>query len=253
MSTRLSGVSIPVSLDVSKALQQLDTLENKLEKDEKAAKATSKAAQNAIANTNVAKKMGVGDGGGSGPSSGPSAASKLASFAQGRSPIGAIAGGAARGIGALLPQSAVAAAKFAGAAALGYGAVSLAAQKAPEIAFALERIAGLEDKLRGFQLGLESVRRGFSTFESGITSLPKAVGETKDLVELAFRLGGKMPNVGDLFRQTHTASVYESELDKKFNQFKNKEIYAGAGEDYLKYMGRIGDEFKKTFSQKGAN
>jgi hypothetical protein len=259
MATRLSGVFIPVSLDTSKSLQQLDTLERKLEKDESQAKATNKAAQNAIANTNVAKKMGGAAGGGSGggastqPPSGQSAALKLGQLAAGRTPIGALAGGTARAIGGLLPQAAVGAAKFAGAAALGYGAVSFAAQKAPEIAFALQRIAGLEEKLQGFQLGLESIRRGFSTFESGITTLPKAVGETKDLVETAFRIGGKLPSTATLFRQTHVAAVYESELEKKFNQFKNKEVFAGAGEAFRHHLTRTSDAMLRTFGMKGNN
>jgi hypothetical protein len=254
MATRLSGVQIPVSLDVSKALQQLDAMEGKLTKEEAQAKKVNKDAQNAIANTNVAKKMGVGGGGGGGgtPTS-QNAASKLAGFAAGRTPIGQIAGGAARAVGGLLPGAALGAAKFAGAAALGYGAVSLAAQKLPEIAYAMERITGLEDKLRGFQAGLEGLRRGFSTFESGITTLPKSVGETKDVVELSFRLGGGMPNVGSLFRQIHMANVYESELDKKFKQFANKEVFAGAGDAFLKHAQRSGDIMLKAFGMKGAN
>ena len=181
------------------------------------------------------------------------AASKLAGFAAGRTPIGRIAGGAARGLGAIIPEAALGAAKFAGAAALGYGAVSLAAQKAPELAYALERITGLEDKLRGLQFGLEGVRRGFSTFESGITTLPKSVGEVKDIVELSFRLGGGMPNVGNLFRQTHMANVYQSELDKKFNQFANKEVFASAGEAFKKHAQQAGDIMLKAFGMKGAN
>lgn len=249
----MSGVQIPVSLDTSKATQQLDALEGKLKKDEAAANQVNKSAKNAIANTNVAKKMGAGSGGGGQGPSGQNAASKLASFAAGRTPIGGIAGGAARAVGGLLPGAALGAAKFAGAAALGYGAISLAAQKAPEIAYALERITGLEDKLRGVQVGLEGIRRGFSTFESGITTLPKSVGEVKDVVELSFRLGGGMPNVGNLFRQTHLANVYESELDKKFKQFANKEVFAGAGQAFLKHAQQSGDIMLKAFGMKGAN
>lgn len=253
MATRLSGVQIPVSLDVSKALQQLDDMEGKLKKDEAAANQVNKSAKNAIANANVAKKMATGGGGLGGAPSSQNAASKLVSFAAGRTPIGQIAGGAARGIGGLLPEAALGAAKFAGAAALGYGAVSLTAQKLPEIAYALEKITGLEDKLRGFQAGLEGLRRGFSTFESGITTLPKSVGEVKDAVELSFRLGGGMPNVGSLFRQVHMANVYESELDKKFRQFANKEVFAGAGDAFLKHAQRSGDIMLKAFGMKGAN
>ena len=254
MGTRLSGVEIPISLDVSKALQQLDAVEGKLKKEEATANQVNKSAKNAIANANVAKKMSVGGGGGvgHGPSS-QNAASKLAGFAAGRTPIGGIAGGAARAVGGLLPEAALGAAKFAGAAALGYGAVSLAAQKAPELAYALERIAGLESKLQGFQSGLEGLRRGFSTFESGITTLPKSVGETKDMVELSMRLGAGMPNVGTLFRQTHLANVYQSELDKKFRQFANKEVFAGAGEAFLKHAQQTGDIMLKAFGMKGAN
>lgn len=259
MTTRLSGVFIPVSLDTSKALQQLDTLEKKLDKDEKAAAATNKAAKNAIANSNVAKKVATGGGGGggtSGPamaSGGQSAASKLAQMAAGRTPVGGLATQAAGLAGRLLPEGAMGAAKFAGAAALGYGAVSLTAQKLPELAFALDRIAGLEGKLQGFQTSLEGLRRGFSAFESGITTLPKAVGETKDLVELSFRLGGKLPNTATLFRQTHMAAVYETELEKKFNQFKNKEVFAGAGDAFRQYLTRAGDAMLRTFGMKGNN
>lgn len=254
MATRLGGVQIPISLDTSKALQQLDTLEAKLNKEEGKAKATTKAAQNAVANVNVANKMRVGGGGGTTQaSSSQSAASKLASFAQGRTPIGGIAGGAARAVGGLLPESAMGAAKFAGAMALGYGAVSLTAQKLPELAFALEKIAGLEGKLNGLQVGLESVRRGFSTFESGITTLPRSIGEVKDMTELSLRLGGGMPQIGPLFRQTHLANVYNTELDKKFNQFKNKEVFAGAGEDFRRYMTRVGEGMLKAFGMKAAN
>ena len=254
MGTRLSGVSIPVSLDTSKALQQLDTLEKKLDKDESKAKATTKAAQNAVANVNVANKMKVGGGGSSTQgSSGQSAASKLASFAQYRTPIGGIAGGAARAVSGLLPEAALGAAKFAGAAVAGYGVASMAAQKAPEIVYALEKIAALEGKLGGLQSALEGVRRGFSTFESGITTLPKTVGEVKDMTELSLRLGGGMPQIGPLFRQTHLANVYNTELDKKFQQFKNKEVYAGAGEDFRRYLERTGDAMQKSFGMKGAN
>lgn len=254
MATRLSGVEIPITLDTSKALQQLNAMEGKLSKEEAQVKKVNKDAQNAIANTNVAKKMGVGGGGGGGQGpGGQNAASKLASFAAGRTPIGGLASGAARAVGGLLPSAAVGAAKFAGAAALGYGAVSLTAQKMPEIAFAMEKIAGLEDKLRGFQVGLEGLRRGFSTFESGITTLPKSVGEVKDVVELSFRLGGGMPNVGSLFRQIHVANVFESELDKKFKQFANKEVFAGAGDAFLKHAQRSGDIMLKAFGMKGAN
>lgn len=253
MATRLSGVMIPVSLDTSKALQQLDAVDRKIAKEDQAVSKVNKEAKNAIANSNVAKKMQTGGGG---PAQGPSAAqgafSKLSGIKAPGS-VGGLAGGAARVAGGLFPESAVAAAKFAGMAALGYAAVSTAAQKAPELAYALERIAGLEERLRGVQSGLEGVRRGFSTFESGITTLPKTVGEVKDMVELSFRLGGGMPNVGTLFRQTHLANVYQTELDKKFNQFANKEVFAGAGQAFLKHAQRTGDIMLKAFGMKGAN
>lgn len=253
MATRLGGVMIPVSLDTSKALQQLDTLEKKLDKEEASAKQTTKAAQNAIANTKVANKMQVGGGG---PAQAPGAAQNAFTKLMGaKAPtsVGGLAGGAARAVGGLFPESAVAAAKFAGAAALGYAAVSTAAQKAPELAYALERIAGLEERLRGVQSGLEGVRRGFSTFESGIKTLPKTVGEVKDMAELSLRLGGGLPNLGTLFRQTHLANVYQTELDKKLNQFANKEVFAGAGQAFLKHAQRTGDIMLKAFGMKGAN
>lgn len=253
MSTRLSGVEIPISLDTSKALQQLDAIDRKLSKEDQAVNKINKDAKNAVANSNVAKKMGVGGGG---PAQGPSAAQGAFSKLMGAKvpgSVGGLAGGAARAVGSLFPESAMAAAKFAGTAAFAYGTASLAAQKAPELAYALERIAGLEERLRGVQSGLEGVRRGFSTFESGITTLPKTVGEVKDMVELSFRLGGGMPNVGTLFRQTHLANVYQTELDKKFNQFANKEVFAGAGQAFLKHAQKSGDIMLKAFGMKGAN
>lgn len=253
MATRLSGVEIPISLDTSKALQQLDAVDRKLAKEDQTVNKINKDAKNAIANSNVAKKMGGGGGDSpSGPSASQGVVSKLSGIKVPGS-VGGLAGGAARAVGGLLPEQAMAAAKFAGAAALGYGAVSLAAQKAPELAYALERIAGLEERLRGVQSGLEGVRRGFSTFESGITTLPKTVGEVKDMVELSFRLGGGMPNIAPLFRQTHLANVYQTELDKKLNQFANKEVFAGAGEAFLKHAQRTGDIMLKAFGMKGAN
>jgi hypothetical protein len=257
MATRLGGVEIPITLDTSKALQQLDTLEKKLDKDESKAKATTKAAQNAVANVNVANKMKAGGGnnagGGLRPSGSQSAASKLASFAQGRTPIGGLAGGAARAASGLLPESALGAVKFAGAATAGYGVASLLAQKLPELSYALSKINGLEGQMKGLQAGLEGVRRGFSTFETGITELPKTAREVRDLTELSLRLGGGMPAVGDIFRATHMANVYTTELDKKFNQFKNKEVYAAAGEDFRRYMERTGNAMQKSFGMKAAN
>lgn len=251
MATRLSGVFIPVSLDTSKAIQQLDAMERKLGQDEAAAKRVNKEAKNATANAAVAKKMGVGGGGsGSGQESG--VVSKLAGLAS-RTPAGGLAGTASRVAGSLIPGSAVAAAKFAGGVALGYAAVSLTAQKLPELTYALEKIAGLESRLQGLQVGLESVRRGFSTFESGITTLPKSMNEVSDLVDLSFRLGGSPPNIPGLFKQVHLANVYETELDKKFDQFRHKEVYAGAGESFRQYASRTADILRKEFGLKGNN
>lgn len=255
MSTRLSGVEIPISLDTSKALQQLDTLEKKLEKDESAAKATTKAAQSAIANTKVANQMRQA-GGGSGPSGAPSAAQGALSKLSGPKlggPFGQVASGAAGVAGRLIPEQAMGAIKFAGAVAFGYGVASATAQKLPELTFALEKITGLEARISGLQSGLENLRRGFSTFESGVTTLPKSIGEVKEMAELSFRLGGGVPNINALFKQVHMANVYESELDKKFNQFKNKEIYAGAGEDFRRYAERTAEEMRRSFGMKGNN
>ena len=145
------------------------------------------------------------------------------------------------------------AAKFAGVAAVGYAAASMTAQRLPDLTYALGKIANLESELSGVQAALEGFRRVFSTFESGVMAVVPSARKTKAYVEAAFRLGADIPQAGEVFRQEHLASTMQSELNKKFEQFKRKEVYAQGGEEFKKFTERslqaMKGAFKSSFNQ----
>lgn len=248
MATRLGGpVEIEVNLNTKKAQDQIAKLSDQL-------KTGQKQADNLARTTRIHKAIGVGHPSrspGVDAAGGRSVTDKLLDRAKATalrgsamsSPMGQMGAAAGR----LLPEGAVGAAKFAGAAALGYAAVSKVAQTAPDVTFVAAKVAKMEGDLGGFQTLLEELRRGFSTFESGIAALKPTYEHTKAYMESAMRLGADVPNLGAVANESFLAEVMQRELDKRFESFKTREVYGRAGENFRKFTERSLDAVKAAF------
>ena len=248
MATRLGGpVEIEVNLNTKKAQYQIAKLSDQL-------KTGQKQADNLARTTRIHKAIGVGH-----PSRSPGVDAAGGKDVTGRlldrakatalrgsamsSPIGQMGAAAGR----ILPEGAAGAAKFAGAAALGYAAVSKVAQTAPDVTFVAAKVAKMESDLGGLQLALEQFRRVFSTFESGIGSLKPTYDQSKEYLKAAMRLGADVPNMGEIANQNFMAEVMQKEVDKKFESFKTREVYARGGENFRKFTERSLDAVKAAF------
>jgi hypothetical protein len=258
MATRLGGpVEIEVKLDTKKAQDQLDKLSGQLKGGQKQIDQITKAASatKPTAGGGAARSPGVQASSAGGPAKKRSITDALLSAAKANalrssvmsSPIGQMGAAAGR----LMPESAMGVAKFAGAAALGYAAASVTAQRLPDLTYALGKIANLESELSGLQSALEGFRQVFSKFESGVMSIIPSASKTKAYVEAAFRLGADVPQAGEVFKQEHLANTMQREVDKKFEQFKRKEVYAGGGEQFKKFAERsiraLGGSFSRSW------
>lgn len=250
MATRLGGpVEIEVRLDTKKAQDQISKLEGQL-------KTGQKQADNLARTTRIHKAIGVGHPSrspGVDAAQGKSVTDRLLDRAKATalrgSAMSSPAGQMAASAGRLLPEGAAGAAKFAGAAALGYAVVSKAAQTAPDVAFVATKVAGLEVQVGGLQTALEQFRRVFSTFESGIGALKPTYDQSKEYLKAAMRLGADMPNMGEIANQNFMAEVMQKELDKKFESFKTREILSRGGENFKAFTERSVEAMKKAFSQ----
>jgi hypothetical protein len=245
-------VEIEVRLNTKKAEGQIDKLSESLKKGQKQAEniARTERIHKAIGVGSPSRSPGVGTSG-PGAQSGKSITETLLD----RAKVTALRGNAvasqlgqkAAGFGRMIPEGVVGAAKFAGAAAIGYAAVSTAAQAAPTLTFVAAKVSNLESQLSGLQLALEQFRRVFSTFESGIGALKPTYDQSKEYMKAAMRLGADVPNMGEIANQNFMAEVMQKEVDKKFEQFKTKEVYAGGGEQFRKFTERSLSSMKKAF------
>lgn len=251
MATRLGGpVEIEVRLNTKKAEGQIDKLSESLKKGQKQAEnlARTERAHKAIGIGGPGRGAGVGREQGD---TGRSITETLLSRAKATSLRGNVVSSAVgqrlAGAGQFLSPGAMGVAKGVGAAALGYAAVSAAAQAAPTASYAVTKAIDPNADAGPLQDMLEQFRRLFSTFESGVTSLKPSADQSWAYMKAALRLGADVPNMGESFNQNFMANVMQSEIDKKFEAFKSKEFYARGGEVMRKKLEEAIDSFGKAF------
>jgi hypothetical protein len=239
MPTRLEGVQIPVELDTSKAQRQLDDLERDLDKQER----TGKRLQDTIGRGPGSKPSPSGRMTGS---SNPDIAQELyndllkqikvdrmrtssqvrleqarqANTVSGKLNT-AIEGAVGDGLGAGL--------KFAGSL---YAAISATSKAAPIVLEAGRALAGLSPNDPNFKAvaqQLENLRNSVTYLESYVKSAVTGIGKTYDMATAISRVHGKVPNLSVGYGIYKEADMQEDMLNKKFSEFKAKEVANAVG------------------------
>lgn len=249
MATRMQGAEVEVKLDTSKAERTVSDLEARLVKMQQQAEKLRKALGAAPASVSGGAPSQGGVSGGTAEKNVANEVVEKVKKGMGGASFGmAVSGGAggaaaktltgkiSEGVESILPGGV----KLAGAAAAGYLAASTAAKISPialeAIRAALPAEIGNNPLFRGLETGLEALRNAFTTLESGVKAIFTATGKTADLAGASLRLTGQMPALAPIFDENMKADTQESRLEKKFAEYKQKEVAAGVGESLAKIV-----------------
>lgn len=251
MATRMGGAEVEVKLDTTKAEKTITDLENRLKAmQRKAAELGKSLGAGKASVSGVTSQQVTGTSGGSGEKNVANevvrnvkkmGGGKFATAALTAS-VSGIPGRVAGSVESSMPGTL----KVAGAAALGYAAASTAAKVSP---LALEAVrAALPEALANSAFAkfvegaLEDLRNGFTTLESGVKSIFTGGAKTADLAAASLRVTGQMPNLAYYYDQNVKSDTQESRLEKKFSEYKQKEVAAGVGK-------ALGDLMRGSFSR----
>jgi hypothetical protein len=232
MSTRLDGVFIPIELDTSKALKQLEQLESKVIKDKKKTDELNKAVDKAEGKPTGGGKTTTGASGEPRPpASRPGTPSFIPPTTQGGSnPVSGTLGKFA-GVASKLSGSSTLAEGAIGAASI-YGAVRTIALNAPLALEAGRAFSGLSPNdplFKAVNTELTNLRNSVNYMESYVKSAVTGIGKTYDMATAMARVNGKVPNIQIGYGIYREADLEEDMLQKIFEEFKQREVAAAVG------------------------
>lgn len=239
MSTRLEGVQIPIEIDASKALHQLDQIESSIKKDSKKAVDLNRTlSMNSLLGGGGGERKGAksgttGAGGLPIPKPSSPVTGTIANAIQGSTPVSGVLGKVA-GLAAKYPTAATLAEGATGAAAIyagvkaaaGLGGRALAAiEGASPGAATSEAFKAVAKQITGLQSSIEYMEAKLSSYITGI-------GKTIDMETAMARVNGRAPNALSVYGVLQGVDEQEGKLNKAMERFKANEFWRAVGDSF---------------------
>jgi len=233
MASRLEPVRQEVKLDFTQTKRELDELEKRIAQSGRKADVVDKV---------VRQKVGPSGGRGRGEEPGKSITDRLMDEVDKRMGGGTGVSGGKRsgvsraagaavvgGVSRFASPAAAAAIRSVAVPAAGYAAVSGGAQFSPAAIEFLREALGMPEGMGPVMEAVEGLRNAFATFESGVTGTVAGIKEAIGMSAVGARLTGTAPSPGLWADESATSHQMERMLEKKFNDFKRREVAGGMG------------------------